>query len=169
MKTWAVRLILAVVTTAILPVLDMAPANAADPTASSVEVRFVDLLNSERVARGLPRLTRSLTLDAVARSWSATMAGGTGLAHRSDLANQVTATERGWRRAGENVGYGGGVEALHRAFMDSPAHLDNVVGDWTKLGVGVVVADGTIWVTFNFVKSAPPVVRKARKVTRTTR
>jgi uncharacterized protein YkwD len=148
-----------------LPAAQVPGSLPAAQTPASAEIRFLELLNSERAARGLSRLARSTALDAVARSWSTTMSVN-GLAHRGDLAVQMTLSERGWRRAGENVGYGSDVEALHRAFVNSPAHFDNVVGDWTKVGVGVVVVGDTTWVTFNFVKSPPAVVRKSRKATR---
>jgi uncharacterized protein YkwD len=148
-----------------LPAAQVPGSVPAAQTPASAEIRFLELLNSERAARGLSRLARSTALDAVARSWSTTMSVN-GLAHRGDLAVQMTLSERGWRRAGENVGYGSDVEALHRAFVNSPAHFDNVVGDWTKVGVGVVVVGDTTWVTFNFVKSPPAVVRKSRKATR---
>jgi uncharacterized protein YkwD len=176
MQTWAVRLIVAAMAAVTLPVLDGIPAQAAVQTnaaavtattansAGAAEAQFLRSLNTERASRGLTLLTRSTSLDAVARAWSLTMSSDSRLAHRPDLAVQVTVAERGWTRAGENVGYGSDVDALHRAFLNSPAHFDNVVGDWTKVGVGVVIVDGTMWVTFNFVRSAPvPTARATRK------
>ncbi|MGH2703523.1 MAG: CAP domain-containing protein [Actinomycetota bacterium] len=41
-----------------------------------------------------------------------------------------------WQALGENVGVGGDVEALHRAFMDSPGHRTNFLGDYERVGIG---------------------------------
>lgn len=70
----------------------------------------------------------------------------------------------------ENVGYatwpGGSmtvvVPHLHQAFMDSPGHRANILGDYNQVGIGVVVDGDTTWVTVNFLQgplsaeSTPP-------------
>jgi hypothetical protein len=127
------------------------PAEAAT-SAANAEIQFLDMLNGVRAGQGLPTLARDPGLDGVARSWSGQMSAETRLYHRPDLAAQIVAVEPAWRRAGENVGYGGDVGGLHQAFMNSPKHYDNIVGDWNRIGVGVVVNGNTIWITFNFLK-----------------
>ncbi|MGE3328997.1 MAG: CAP domain-containing protein, partial [Acidimicrobiia bacterium] len=127
----------------------------AAPSASDAEVEFLQRLNSERTSRGLVALTRDPGLDAVADDWSGRMASVNVLSHRPDLSTRIAAVEPRWTRGGENVGYGGDVLGLHNAFMNSPGHYANVVGDWNRIGVGVVVKGSTIWVTFNFLKGPP--------------
>jgi hypothetical protein len=129
-----------------------ANATATPPPADQAERQFFDRLNAERTARGLSILVRDNSLDALARDWSGQMASETNLHHRPDLATRIAAIEPAWQRGGENVGYGGDVESLHTAFMNSPKHYENIVGAWNRLGVGVVERGGTIWVTFNFLK-----------------
>ncbi len=121
-------------------------------SAATAEVDFLRRLNTERASAGLAPLVRDSGLDGVARAWSAQMARENRLYHRPDLGPAVQAVEPRWQRAGENVGYGGSVDSLHRAFMNSPGHRANVLGDYNRVGVGVVVNGSTIWVTFNFLK-----------------
>ena len=65
-----------------------------------------------------------------------------------------------WQRIGENVGVGYSVSSLHDAFMNSSGHRANILGDFNRVGVGVVhEASGRIWVTVVFIKGpalAPP-------------
>ena len=125
---------------------------AVDP--GSAENQFLTMLNTERVRAGMAPLTRDGALDGVARDWSATMMREDRLYHRPNLVAAIDGSvTRSWTRIGENVGVGGSAEGLHQAFMSSPGHKANVLGDYNRLGVGVVTeADGTIWVTFNFLK-----------------
>lgn len=150
------------------------PASAV-PEAPSAEAQFFTLLNDARQAEGLRPLTRDPGLDAVATEWSGHMAttfARTGvvirpgvkehtvapdcevdaLCHRPNLAEAVGTVEPNWRSAGENVGTGGEVQSLHNAFMNSKGHRDNIMGDYNRAGVGVVISGTTIWVTFNFLK-----------------
>ena len=133
--------------------IGIGPAVAAvDP--ASAEVQFLSLLNGERTRAGMVPLARDGALDGVARDWSTTMMREDRLYHRPNLVAAIDGSvTRTWTRIGENVGVGGSVERLHQAFMDSPGHKANVLGDYNRLGVGVVTEpDGTIWVTFNFLK-----------------
>ena len=60
---------------------------------------------------------------------------------------------------GENVGYTSSatdvmaaVERLHQAFMDSPGHFANIMGEYNQIAVGVAMDDsGALWVTLNFL------------------
>lgn len=125
----------------------------AAPTAGNAEGQFLQLLNKQRVASGLSMLVLDGSLSAVARDWSGRMSGSN-LHHNpslvGDVDGRVTAS---WTRIGENVGVGDDIVALHRAFWDSIGHRNNMLGDYNRVGVGSVVSgDGTIWVTFNFMR-----------------
>lgn len=109
-----------------------------------MESSFVAKLNAERTSRGLPALSSNGSLAATARSWSGTMANQDKLYHNPSLGSQVS----GWKKVGENVGRGPSVGSLHAALMNSPGHRRNILDpEWTEVGVGVVVKDGTVWVT----------------------
>jgi hypothetical protein len=76
--------------------------------------------------------------------------GAAGRIWHSTLSDGITAD---WQKLGENVGMGGTVDALHSAFVASPHHYENLVDpDFTYVGVGVVVVNGTIYVSETFMK-----------------
>lgn len=122
---------------------------------SSIESQFVSRINQERSSRGLNTLSSAGDMVSVARSHSRRMADQQHLHHNPNFGSQVT----NWRKVGENVGRGPDVDALHRAFMNSAGHRKNILDpDWTQVGIGVVVKDGTIWVTqlFRLPSGATP-------------
>lgn len=139
-----------------------APAYAsATSTPSTMESEFVARINADRTARGLAALQVDSKLAGTSRTWSSYMAAAGSISHDPQLAAHVTAIEPDWTRIGENVGYGGSVSGLHDAFMNSSGHRANILGAYNRLGVGVVVQNGTIWVTVRFLQgpalpSAPP-------------
>ncbi|MEZ5190300.1 MAG: CAP domain-containing protein [Schumannella sp.] len=49
---------------------------------------------------------------------------------------------RGWKRAGENVASGYGYTKVVAAWVASPSHYANLVGDYTSIGIGYYEADG---------------------------
>lgn len=130
-----------------------APAGAStDP--ARLEIEFLQLLNMQRATAGLPLLPLDTAASSVARNWSTRMNAESRLYHNPNLAADITTwVTPHWLRIGENVGVGGSVPRLHRAFWDSPGHRANIVGDYNRVGIGVsVTSSGRIWVTFNFVK-----------------
>jgi uncharacterized protein YkwD len=132
---------------------------AGSSTWMGAEQRFTNLLNQERSARDLPTVQVSLQMVRIARDWSQQMSARNAISHRPDVQAKVFGP---WRRLGENVGRTGSgsgqsmaavVDRLHQAFMDSPGHRANVLGDFNQVGVGVVLGpQGDLWVTFNFLK-----------------
>ena len=122
----------------------LVPASPAEAADANAEAQFVALLNNERAARGLAKLTVASDLVSVARSHSATMAQKNDLYHNPNLGSDVA----NWQKVGENVGRGPSVSSIHEAFMNSAGHRANILdSDWTEVGVGVVVVDGRVWVT----------------------
>jgi hypothetical protein len=68
---------------------------------------------------------------------------------------QLSSYTTGWTQVGENVGMGPNPSILHTAFMGSPSHKANILGDYDRVGVGADRApDGTMFVTVLFMKSA---------------
>ena len=153
--TAAVAALLALLVTLLVPTAARADAGA--------EAAFVQRVNQERAAQGLAPLAVADDLVAVARRHSGRMADAADLHHNPALASEVT----GWQKVGENVGRGPSVDPIHAAFMASPGHRQNILdGDWTELGVGVVVRDGTVWVTQVFREPEAAPAARARAGTR---
>lgn len=149
----------ALVALAVAAVLLMSgTASAAPGDWAQAEEQFVTEVNAERRAKGLNTLTLDLQLTRVARTWTAQMASKDKLSHNPSLASDV---EGSWTRLGENVGYsqltGAStselVKRLHAAFVGSPGHYRNMIGDFTQVGVGVEVTSANkMWVTVVFQK-----------------
>jgi hypothetical protein len=128
------------------------PASAASV---SDEQGFVDKINKERSDRGLRALIFDMQIRDVARAWSDRMASTGTFEHNPSYASQMPA---GWSSAAENIAWGSGsnanVAVLHQALMDSPGHRDNILGDYTRVGVGVTITGDKMYVTEDFGKYA---------------
>ena len=159
------------VTLLLVAVLAAAFMTLAAPSASALsssESCFVNSLNAERAAVGRPKLAVKGDLVANARNHSAEMAADGTIYHNNNLSKEI---DGNWWALGENVGMGPSCSSIHDAFMASPGHKANILDkDYNQIGVGVVVKDGTIYVTEVFAgrpssSSAPapapkPVVKK---------
>jgi hypothetical protein len=113
------------------------------------ESQLISLTNRARAAHGKAPLAVELQLTRVARDWSNTMASREKLSHRPALADTIVGN---WSRIGENVGVGPDVARIHDAFMNSPGHRANVLGDYDRVGIGIYEQNGRYWITVNFVK-----------------
>jgi hypothetical protein len=139
-------LILAFAVSALYP-----PASAQADTAGD-EAVFVAKINDLRAGKGLSPLQVNANLVAKAREWSAGMAAAGRIWH-STLSDGVT---ENWKKLGENVGMGGSVDGLHRAFVNSPHHYENLVDPaFGHVGIGIVVNGNTIYVTEVFMQLMP--------------
>lgn len=131
-----------------------APAGADAADEAIAESEFLRLINERRASLNLTPLTVYWDLVDDARAHSRFQAedrcgAGERICHNPDLGDVAT----GWYALGENVGVGYDVDGLDRAFWESPAHQQNVVGNYNYAGVGVVVrADGTLYVTVIFMR-----------------
>lgn len=122
-------------------------------SAASAEDQLFDLINAERAAEGLPALKEHSDLTAGAEYQAEAVAAAGELFHNPDLGDVTD----GWELIGENVGYGGSVSIVHDALMASPGHRANILNaNYTHVGVGVVVEDGTVWVAEVFMDSLGP-------------
>lgn len=121
----------------------------ADPATD--EDLFVQSINASRAAHGLGPLSVDGSLVAAARAQSGRMAGAGTIFHNGNLPNEVPG---GWQSLGENVGTGDSVDGLHQAFMNSPSHRANVLGDYDRVGIGIVMVGAQYYVTEVFWKTA---------------
>lgn len=128
-------------------------ATAACPAPTRKEKKFARLINQARVGVADLRMDRQLT--KAAKVHTREMIKGNTLYHTpSDkLRRRVT----NWTTLGENVGVGSTVTSLHQAFMNSPAHRDNILySTYRYVGVGAIKANGRLWVTVIFEAKSDP-------------
>lgn len=114
-----------------------------------------DLVNADRATNRLPALTWSAQLGALAQDWSQHMAS-TGTFEHSDINSTIRSPAfNGYTRLGENILVGRcdmSASEMERAWMNSPTHRANILGDYNAIGVGVVCSGGRLWATQNFGK-----------------
>lgn len=153
---WARALAVALTLALAAATLPTHDARAALPDA---EARMLGLINGARASGGLAEVASHDGLRRVARDWAARLAAdhdasgdrqGT-LRHNPSLASQLPGDHL---RAGENVGYtvltdashSRLVDRLHESYMGSPTHRANIMGEYDRVGVGLVTSDdGTMW------------------------
>ena len=127
-------------------------ASAACYSPNTAERGFARLIN---VARGSNDLRLDPELSKVAKVHTREMVRKKSLFHSTStqLRNRIT----NWSSLGENVGVGSTVTSLHSAFMDSPAHRENIMySTFRHVGVGVIKKDGRMWVTVIFEARSDP-------------
>ena len=110
------------------------------------ELGFFERLNEERRRRGVGTVKLDPELSRVAQNHSYHMKTEQRLYHTPEdkLRERVT----NWELLGENVGRGGDVDSLHRAFMESEAHRHVALHrEFNYVGIGVSHQEGILWVT----------------------
>jgi uncharacterized protein YkwD len=135
------------ISTALLLTVTMAPASAA----TRPERKMFRLTNGDRTSHGVFGLRgSSASVTRLARRHSRQMAENGTLFH--DCITCIM-HRRGWSTIGENVGFGGTVRQVNRLFMHSTPHRDNILCTcFRRLGVGIVHARGSYWVTEIFFR-----------------
>lgn len=130
------------------------PSRATPQNPQYDEWDFLNLVNRERRAAGRRPLAMVTGARDVARAWSGAMATRNVLSHNPDFAPQLRQRFPKAIRVGENVGVGGSMTSLHAAFMKSPGHRANILGDYSFAGIGVRWNGSKLWVTVNFLKDS---------------
>jgi len=115
----------------------------AEAATRPVERRFARMVNETRGTTTLSPLRLNGRLSQVARRHSKRMAALGELFH-SDL-NRLLG--RGISSVGENVAMGGSLQEMLAAFMASPPHAQNILGTYSRTGVGVYRGGGRLWIT----------------------
>lgn len=100
--------------------------------------------NQARHAAGLAPLSVSGDLVAAATAHAKAMASSGVLAHTVHLGSGLCC----WQTVGENVGRGSSAGLIEAAFLASPAHRANILGDYTQVGIGYAVdGRGQVWIS----------------------
>jgi len=117
-------------------------------TGYSDEARAVELLNNERISRGLNPLIVVPAMSNSARVWSNSMAVSGVAYHATNLTEGVP---DGYSGYGENIAFGSNVDQHHNFFMNSPVHRANMLKpEFTHVGIGVAFGGGAVWSTQRF-------------------
>lgn len=165
---------MSIVVVASLATIGLGLAAGAD---SGTEADFLAHINAERSSRGLNTLAVDGGLRSHARNHTQDMMDANQIYH-STSAELRAAAGSGWSKLGENVGRGGSVSSLHQAFMDSPGHRANILGEYNYVGIGTGTKEGVLYVTVVFMQkgstqtttttTAPPQTTTTKAATTTT-
>jgi uncharacterized protein YkwD len=144
--------------TLVVAIMVPAPAAGASPCyeRSRLDVAAVEATNQARRAAGLSTVSIDPELSRVAEMHSYWMDRKSQLFHSNRLAWKVT----NWNRLGENVGLGNSITSLQAAFMNSPAHRQNILDPtFTYVGISVRTDGDRLWMTVIFESRANPGTR----------
>lgn len=141
------------------------------PSPSEVEGKILKLVNQYRKEHDLPALAASETIAKQARQHSLHMATGEtsfghdGFRERVEVIRE-TIEARAW---GENVAWNRAArdpaETAMRSWLNSPSHLENIEGDFTLTGIGVVQApEGKWFFTQIFIREESRLPSKTKPV-----
>jgi uncharacterized protein YkwD len=128
------------------PATTSAPATTAPASSGSfngaAEANFVGKINALRSSVGVSALANNDELNNYARWWAQQMAVTDNFAH-----SNIGSLLNPWTIVGENIAYGGSVDAMFNGLVNSTGHYNNMVETrFTSIGVGVFVdAEGQLW------------------------
>ncbi|NLD77359.1 MAG: CAP domain-containing protein [Acidimicrobiales bacterium] len=119
----------------------------------STQHKELDFINWSRGTNGLAAVNGDSQLMAKAQAWSEHMARTGRLEHTGGGNNLDPSGIHNWCGVAENVAYNASSFDAHQAFMKSPPHRRNVLGDYDRVGTGVARKGNTVWVTEIYVRS----------------
>lgn len=117
-------------------------------TDSTAESGMVDLVNKERVQKGLAPLTLDPSISTVARGKSRDMFERRYFSHYDpdgkNAADRMDAAKISYTVVGENLAYAPDLTSAHEGLMNSPGHRANILEPrFGRIGIGVI--DGGIY------------------------
>lgn len=127
-----------------------------------VEQQMFQLVNAERVKRGIPELKWDDKLQQSARKHTQRLADNRTLSHQfsgePNVQSRIAETGLHFSASAENVASATNSEDLHVALMTSPGHRANILNPkYTAVGIGVVYSGDTYYATQNFVRATEDV------------
>ena len=138
---WTRRAALLAATLAIVVLAACAPFKSGPP------------VNNERAANGLGPVAWNDQLGGLAQSWSDYMAVTGNYSHQDLDAVLQNPAYAGYSGLGENILHGGcGISAaqMDQAWMSSPLHRANILGNFSAVGIGVACNGGDLYATEEF-------------------
>jgi uncharacterized protein YkwD len=114
-----------------------APTAAVAPAVAVEIQRILDDTNAFRARYGRAPLTLDPQISSVAQNWTNYMASSCTFDHNPSFSTQMRA---GWTAAAENIAAGQQYTDVVAAWINSPGHRANLLGDYTHIGIGYVGA-----------------------------
>lgn len=107
------------------------------------ETKMFELVNKERITRGIQNLTWDLKLVTIARNYGKLMWNDHYFGHYDpqghDVGDRLQASGISYQIAGENLALAPTVEIAHTGLMNSPGHRANILEvRFNRIGVGVI-------------------------------
>lgn len=129
------------------------PMGSSPASASTLRSRMFRLINHARVQHDRRELKLHVDLSQVARKHTRRMIRRNAIFHSKGITQILS--RYGYRLWGENVGCASSVWALHKAFMNSAPHRENILKKGFRwVGLGVLHDDGksicgsdSVWAT----------------------
>ncbi len=140
------------------PTATPAPTATANSGMSAAEQKMINLVNQDRADNGLKPLVYDATLRVPALKHSQDMSQSNYFSHTSPnygtFSQRLKASGVKYSSAGENIAMYNSVEAAQVGFMNSAGHRANILGDYTRVGIGIVYNQnkGVYYITQWFAK-----------------
>ncbi|KAJ2831534.1 hypothetical protein GGI24_001545 [Coemansia furcata] len=147
-----------VVTPVAVPTKTVAPATpsaapSAAPSNGSWQTDMLNQVNAVRAKAGKAALTLSSQLNTIAQSHSQYMSSTSDMTHSDpagSLGTRAAAAGLQWMGAAENIAWNQqNVAQVMDAWINSPGHYANMVGDYNSVGFGV----SNLYWTQDFIKN----------------
>ncbi|MGJ8550067.1 CAP domain-containing protein [Winogradskyella wichelsiae] len=125
------------------------------PDAKEIEIEIMELINAYRINKGLSILQHHSTVKAVASTHTDYMIEVNNVSHDNFfLRKESLQANADANVVSENVAYGfNSAESVVNAWIASPSHLDNIIGDYTDFDVSAEQnSDGKWYFTNMFIK-----------------
>jgi uncharacterized protein YkwD len=154
LKRLATGMIAGIVLVSLIPATTAVATGSGCNPMNTTERAFKRKINA---ARGSSRghLRGDWDLNKVALKHTREMVVRSKLYHTPEEAFRRRVTN--WSMLGENVGVGGSVDSLHRAFMRSSGHRANALSkSFNRVGIGALRENGRLWVTVIFQAKSNP-------------
>lgn len=108
-------------------------ATVTQPTQQEVVARILEDTNAFRAQNGKAALVLNTAMNTVAYNYSKKMHDECIFEHNPNYTTQIPS---GWMRAGENIAAGQDYTNVVQAWIDSPGHRANLLGDFNTIGIG---------------------------------
>ncbi|MGZ8565821.1 MAG: CAP domain-containing protein [Actinomycetota bacterium] len=132
-------------------VVGFAPGRADAQERFGRRLQMVALTNQDREAHHRRDLTFQAQVSRYAKEHSRSMSEKGYIYHSTEEQLLDALGDVPWSIGGENVGVGGSLDSLQRAFMASKFHRQNILRKtFDHMAVGIVRADGSLWITVIF-------------------
>lgn len=138
LTTAAIALVLAIVLTSCL---------------TANQTRMVDLVNSSRRSSGKAAVTGDQAAASKAQKWAEHMARTGVVEHTGGGTKLDPSGLPKWCGVAENVGMAPSIDTVHAAWMKSASHKRNILGNYNRVGTGVVSKGGYVYAVQIFYRS----------------